>query len=150
MSLSRRGLLRALPGLPVAARSFTGAIVQKFGAMQAATGLSELGGAVASRASCEPIGSYSVQRIVRNPILLGLKKLGLLPEWASHEVQQAAKQQYWRIDSDLASMRSMSPAVKMYIANKRRDEEVWDSATKQIAMNAARDTFFSSVNSEPN
>lgn len=129
MSISRRGILRLLPGLPAAAR-----------AAQQATAEMMTGVTVSP-----PIDPYATDEYVprsrrgRKLIRL-LKELGL-PDWKKRELRGYARRRRI-LDPDIASMRSVSLSGKLNMQWRRNEQQAHASLFDNIIDEEDREAFY--------
>jgi hypothetical protein len=125
MNLTRRGLFRFLPAIPLAARGVKAEVERLSGMASLGEGahMARFAGNVAGEAPFSSPGVACGGEPKRGRTLVDfLKKLGL-PSWKKEELRRTAR--YSRlIDPDLAALRSVSPAAMLRLQWARNEAEL--------------------------
>jgi hypothetical protein len=137
-AVGRRGFLRVLGAAPIAAQALARAVGESV--------LAPAGAALARMAPTiappTPGGYGPASFLVHHPKLLGLHKLGLLPDWAKATMIEWGQHQDRGLDPDVVALRSVSLSAKVLINERRRGARLWERLDKSIETEMARKIFF--------
>ena len=117
MNFSRRGLLRAIPALPLA-----GSEIKRHAAKLAGAGV--LGGdAIGAAGVPMPGGTAGPPALRGNALVRLLKSLGGLPSWKLKEIRQQARA-VRQLDPDIAALRSISLSAALRMQWARNEKRI--------------------------
>lgn len=142
--LSRRGMLRLAAVMPVAAQGLAtsvsfgaaGTAAAAAGAAKLADEAMKLTGSVVGE--CAPSTYHGASEARK---LLGLKKLGLLPDWFINQ-RRRHHAEYNRIPPDVAALRSVSLSAKHRISADRLMDSYLDEMERSLVDDLAREKFY--------
>jgi len=129
--LTRRGLLKALPAIPLATKATAAEL----------TGVSVIGDAAEERSW--NTASASVSRDKRSKILDFFRKWGI-PDWQKEQIRRRARN-CRSVDIDIAVLKSVSLRHKLEMQWTRNEKRWMEEEVNSIGRNIARETWLKSV-----